>query len=84
MSGIDLPKQLSFTGNGGTYPPHGIITADDHGPAVATMTWIMFNLMGLSVLARFATRRSLTGDNITIGVAAVRALMRSECPSSVY
>ena len=72
MSHDGLPKKLSFHGNGGSYPPHGVITATDHGPAVVVTTWIMFSLMGLSVLARFGIRRNFSADNILIFAATVR------------
>ncbi|KAL8900819.1 MAG: hypothetical protein Q9207_005510 [Kuettlingeria erythrocarpa] len=70
MSDSTLPATLAFQGNGGTYPPHGIITAIDHGPAVVVATWILMCLMALGVIARFGTRFA-TGDkeNITICTA---------------
>ena len=72
MSHDGLPKQLSFHGNGGSYPPLGVITASDHGPAVVVTTWIMMCLMGLSVLARLGTRRNFGTDNVAVSAAAVR------------
>ncbi|KAI4219583.1 MAG: hypothetical protein L6R36_008222 [Xanthoria steineri] len=41
MSESNLPDNLIFHGNGGSYPPHGRITAENHGPAVVVATWIM-------------------------------------------
>ena len=72
MSQSSLPEHLTFHGNGGSYPPHGVVTADEHGPYVVVTSWIMMCLMVLSVLARLATRRSLVQDNIAVFAAAVR------------
>lgn len=72
MSESSLPVHLVFHDNGGTYPPYGIITASDHGPAVVVATWIMICLMGLAVVARIGTRFSLDKHNIAIGIACVR------------
>ena len=71
MSESSLPDELVFHGNGGSYPPHGIITASDHGPAVVVASWIMVCLMGLALLARFGSRRTLDGNSVTICVACV-------------
>lgn len=71
MSGSSLPDHLIFNGNGGSYPPHGLITASDHGPAVVVATWIMVCLMGLAVIARFGTRQDLSVDGAAISVASV-------------
>ena len=75
MSSDSLPDQLIFHGNGGTYPPHGVITPDDHGPYVVVTTWIFTCLAVLSVIARFGTRRSPDVDNIIVFVAIVSVLM---------
>lgn len=74
MSGLELPTTLTFQGNGGSYPPHGIITAIDNGLAVVVTTWILMCLMALGVIARFGTRHT-AGDkeNITICRLAVGA-----------
>lgn len=61
-----------FHGNGGSYPPHGTITASDHGPAVVVATWIMICLMGLSVIARFGSRYNFDKSNVIICIACVR------------
>ena len=71
MSESSLPDELVFQGNGGSFPPHGIITASDHGPAVVVANWIMICLMGLAVLARFGSRRTFDGNSVAIGVACV-------------
>lgn len=73
MSELNLPENLVFNGNGGTYPPYGIITANDHGPAVVVATWILFSLMGLAVIARLGTRRSFEKHGVVIFFASVRA-----------
>lgn len=72
MSDSNLPDFLVFHGNGGSFPPHGKITASDHGPAVVVVTWIMICLMGLAVIARFGTRHNLDKDCVVICVACVR------------
>ncbi|KAI4101082.1 MAG: hypothetical protein LQ339_005205 [Xanthoria mediterranea] len=77
MSESHLPDNLIFHGNGGSYPPHGRITAENHGPAVVVGTWIMVCLMGLAIIARFGTRPSLGRDSITIFSACVLALIQS-------
>lgn len=43
MSSHSLPATLHFDSKGGTYPPYGIITANDHGPYVIATTWIMMS-----------------------------------------
>ena len=75
MSESNLPDSLVFHGNGGSYPPHGTITASDHGPAVVVATWIMMCLMALAVTARFGTRHVLEKDGVAICVACVRILV---------
>lgn len=72
MSESNLPDVLEFHGNGGSFPPHGTITASDHGPAVVVAAWIMMCLMGLAVIARVGTRHSFDKDCIAICVACVR------------
>ena len=72
MSEPYLPDFLEFHGNGGSFPPHGTITASDHGPAVVVATWIMACLMGLAVIARLGTRPNLDKDCVAICVACVR------------
>lgn len=67
-----IPTQLSFHGNGGSYPPHGVVSADDHGPYVVVATWILMCLMSLSVLARFGLKRSMEKEALAILVASVR------------
>ena len=71
MAESDLPEQLIFRGNGGYYPPHGVITSSDHGPAVVVTTWILICLMGISVMARFGTRRVLDREGGAICAAFV-------------
>ena len=71
MSSNNIPTQLSFHGNGGSYPPHGTITAEDHGPYVVVATWILMCLMSLTVLARLGSRRSVERDSMAIFVAMV-------------
>lgn len=71
MSESHLPDNLIFHGNGGSYPPHGRITAENHGPAVVVASWIMVCLMGLAIIARFGTRPNLGRDSITIFSACV-------------
>ena len=77
MSALNLPEQLVFKGNGGTYPPHGIITASDHGPVVVTFNWIMFSLTGLAVVARLGTRRSFSMDGLGIIAAFLLLVLDS-------
>lgn len=75
MSESNLPDHLIFNGNGGSYPPHGLITAENHGPAVVVATWIMVCLMGLAIIARFGTRPKLGRDSITICFACVSSVI---------
>lgn len=75
------PKELHFHSNGGTYPPHGLITANDHGPYVVVTTWIMMCLMSLALIARLATRWNLAIDNLIITVAGVSFCLR--CSTSL-
>ena len=72
MSESSLPDSLHFHGNGGSFPPHGTITASDHGPAVVVVTWIMICHMGVAVIARFGTRHTFEKDSVAICVACVR------------
>lgn len=72
MSESNLPDVLQFHGNGGSFPPHGTITANDHGPAVVVATWIMICLMVLAVVSRFGTRHTFEKDGAAIFVACVR------------
>jgi hypothetical protein len=71
MSNMNLPDQLVFHGNGGTFAPYGVITAENHGPVVVTFQWIFYCLTSLAVIVRFATRRGLLGDSICISLAFV-------------
>ena len=71
MSGSNLPDDLVFEGNGGSYPPYGSITATDHGPAVVVATWILVCLLGLAVIARFGTRPKFGRDSLTLSIACV-------------
>ena len=71
MSSGSLPPTLKFHNNGGTYPPHGNITLNDHGPYVVVTTWIFMCLSVLALCARLGTRRNLGKDNIIITTAAV-------------
>lgn len=80
MSESNLPDNLEFHGNGGSYPPHGVITATYHGPSVVVATWIMMCLMGLAVIARFETRHTFDTDSVAIGIACVSILFL-KCPS---
>lgn len=77
MSDSSLPDHLVFHGNGGTYPPHGLITASDHGPAVVVATWIMVCLMGLAVIARTGTRPELDRDSAAIYIAGILAIIQA-------
>lgn len=71
MSSGNIPSTLEFHSNGGTYPPHGLITPNDHGPFVVVTTWVTMCLMFLTLAARLGTRRNLSQDNIIITLAAV-------------
>lgn len=71
MSSHSIPSTLDFHSNGGTYPPHGIITANNHGPIVVVVTWVMMCLMALTLIARLGTRRNVSKDNLLITIAAV-------------
>lgn len=77
MSESSLPDVLEFHGNGGSFPPHGTITASDHGPAVVVATWIMMCLMVLAVIARFGTRFNFEKDGVAICVACVLSMCQS-------
>ena len=72
MSSAELPAKLTFHGNGGTFPPYGIITSDDHGPFVVVTTWTMICLSVLALSVRVGTRRMLSADNVAISTAMVR------------
>ncbi|KAI4154929.1 MAG: hypothetical protein L6R39_001326 [Caloplaca ligustica] len=74
MSSHSIPSTLNFHSNGGTYPPHGIITPSDHGPIVVVTTWVMMCLTSLTLMARLGTRRSLSKDNLIITLAALLAI----------
>ncbi|KAI9660383.1 MAG: hypothetical protein M1821_009733 [Bathelium mastoideum] len=90
MSTFNLPPQLIFKGNGGAHPPHGNITATDHGPVVVAFSWIFYSLTGMTVLVRLISRRNfapdywcvlagfilLTLDSVTIHLAAHKGLGR--------
>lgn len=82
MASTDLPPKLSFSGNGGYYPPHGTITPNDHGAYVVVTSWIMMCLTGLSVLSRLSMRRNLGKDNIAIIIASVRPITALQ--TSIY
>lgn len=69
--------KLTFHGNGGTFPPHGIITNDDHGPFIVVTTWTMICFSALALSARVGTRRILSSDNITIALATIVSTMQS-------
>ena len=77
MSESSLPDVLDFHGNGGSFPPHGTITASDHGPAVVVATWIMMCLMVLAVISRFGTRHTFDKDGAAICIACVRTSVSS-------
>ena len=51
------PSTLILQGNGGTYPPHGVVTLNDRGPYVVITTWTIMCLMVLARLARLRTQR---------------------------
>lgn len=55
------------------------VTADDHGPILAIVTWFMMVVLIVAVLMRLAIRiaktRSLASDDWVIAVAMVRILM---------
>lgn len=71
MAEQNLPNHLVFHGNGGSFPPHGMITLSDHGPAVVVATWIMMCLMVLAFVARLGMRHLLDRDSAAIGLACV-------------
>jgi hypothetical protein len=75
MASNILPSDLSFSSNGGSYPPHGLITAQDHGPYVVVADWIFMCIMVLSVATRLGTRartlHRMDADNLLIVAAAV-------------
>lgn len=77
MSSESLPEHLSFSGNGGSFPPHGRITADDHGPYVVITSWILMCVMVLTVVTRLGTRVKTGKDSFVISVGAVRTLILS-------
>ena len=73
MSESALPDELVFHGNGGTFPPHGVITATDHGALVVVASWILMCLMALTVIARVGTRQNVKdSDSLAICAASVR------------
>ena len=73
MSESALPDELVFHGNGGTFPPHGVITSIDHGAGVVVASWIFTCLMALTVIARVGTRQNLKdNDSLAICAASVR------------
>ena len=75
MSESALPDTLVFKGNGGTFPPHGVITAIDHGASVVVASWIFMCLMALTVLARFGSRQNIEdGHSLAICAASVRIM----------
>lgn len=61
--------------NGGTYPPFGVITDDDHGSYVIVGTWIFACISVLFVVVRVVLRtwtsRNFGWDNGLIVVALV-------------
>lgn len=70
MSESALPDgNLVFHGNGGTFPPHGVITAIDHGPGVVVASWIFMCLQALTVLARVGSRQNIQ-DSHTLAICA--------------
>ena len=80
MSSNTLPPILSFSSNGGSFPPHGTITAIDHGPYVVVTTWILMCTTVLSATARLGIRMKtvslFTVDNavIVFGTVSGRSL----------
>ena len=75
MSESALPDELVFHGNGGTFPPHGVITAFNHGPSVVVASWILMCLMALTVLARIGTRQNVQDSHsLAICAASVRII----------
>ena len=75
MSESALPDTLVFKGNGGTFPPHGVITDIDHGASVVVASWIFMCLMALTVLARFGSRQNIKdGHSLAICAASVRIM----------
>ena len=73
MSESALPDELVFHGNGGTFPPHGVITSIDHGASVIVASWIFMCLMALTVIARVGTRQNIKdNDSLAICAASVR------------
>lgn len=75
MSSNTLPSSLSFSSNGGSFPPHGVITPNDHGPYVVVANWIFMCVMMLTVAIRLGTRvqtiKNLGIDDILLFIAAV-------------
>lgn len=75
MSESALPDKLVFHGNGGTFPPHGVITAIDHRASVVVASWILMCLMVLTVIGRLGTRQNVKdNDSLAICAASVRNL----------
>ena len=73
MSESVLPDELSFHGNGGSFPPHGVITATDHSATVVVATWILMCMMAVTMTARFGTRSNIGDkDSLAICTASVR------------
>lgn len=62
---------------GGTYPPYGAITHDDHGSYVIIGTWVFACISMLFVLVRVVLRtwtaRRFGLDNVFIVAALVRS-----------
>ena len=81
MASNILPSDLSFSSNGGSYPPHGVITTQDHGPYVVVTDWIFMCIMVLSVATRLGTRaktlHQMDADNPLIFAAAVSTVTES-------
>ena len=82
MSSNTLPATLSFSSNGGSFPPHGVITPNDHGPYVVVANWTFMCVMVLTVATRVGTRvktiNKLGIDNILIFAAAVSTTYPSD------
>ena len=75
MSESALPDELVFHGNGGTFPPHGIITAIDHGASVVVASWILMCVMALAIIARVGTRQNVKdNDSLAVCAASVRII----------
>lgn len=72
---------VEFPINGGTYPPYGVVTDDNHGSYVVIATWIFACISVLFVAVRVVLRtwtsRRFGSDNGLIVAALVREQLSS-------